>query len=405
MGDHAEPAEPKSLAEKVMSKIEGKNTFIGICTKRERTIDDSLLTPVRRQPAFRKAKESDFQWKTSDWILQEIGLAKGRGLAIVLLVEEGLRVTSGLQGDVEYIPFVREAPEKSWGKILEMFTALSPKPSTGLPMAPEVKSTDTTPKQAPTPSPEEPKPDWKRDDYERAMFWAILEDRTAEAETINTAYLATPEAGINDNADTWKARNERWRLIFGKGGSLAKLKALVDNHPHNAKILEELAQVLEEYRDYAEAARTYEASSKETSDVAEQKRLLGQAALQYAAMGELNKTAEIIRGLRAAVGAGTVGELGLLLILSKLAEHTKEDEVLIAIMERIVEVTPDDFGARFSLAYKHSEIGNNDMALHHYLRIPDAARKGMTWNNLGVSFQVSDACQISRSISASRGDG
>jgi hypothetical protein len=44
--EHAEAAEPKMLAEKVMSLIFNKNVFIGICTKRELAIDSSALSPL-----------------------------------------------------------------------------------------------------------------------------------------------------------------------------------------------------------------------------------------------------------------------------------------------------------------------------------------------------------------------
>ena len=39
-------------------------------------------------------------------------------------------------------------------------------------------------------------------------------------------------------------------------------------------------------------------------------------------------------------------------------------------LERIVDVKPDDFTSLFNLAYKHSGMGNKDVALHHYLQIP-----------------------------------
>jgi len=88
-----------------------------------------------------------------------------------------------------------------------MITALSPKRSTELAMPTEVKSSDAA---ALTPLSEvdrtTPNPDWKREDYEQAMVLAILDDRTAEAETINTAYLATSEAGTTDNTATWAPR-------------------------------------------------------------------------------------------------------------------------------------------------------------------------------------------------------
>jgi hypothetical protein len=41
--DHAEAAEPKVVAEKVMSLIANKNVFIGICTKKEYVIQPDLL--------------------------------------------------------------------------------------------------------------------------------------------------------------------------------------------------------------------------------------------------------------------------------------------------------------------------------------------------------------------------
>jgi hypothetical protein len=48
-----------------------------------------------------------------------------------------------------------------------------------------------------------------------------------------------------------------------------------------------------------------------------------------------------------------------------------------------------DKDMRFSLAYKYSNIENNDLAVFHYLRIPSEERTSMTWNNLGVAFGLS----------------
>lgn len=81
---HAEPAEPRVLAEKVMSLLAGKNLFIGICTKNERVISPTALIPSRFPGKRLKAREEDFDWKTSDWIIQEIGLALGLGLDVML---------------------------------------------------------------------------------------------------------------------------------------------------------------------------------------------------------------------------------------------------------------------------------------------------------------------------------
>jgi hypothetical protein len=55
-------------------------------------------------------------------------------------------------------------------------------------------------------------------------------------------------------------------------------------------------------------------------------------------------------------------------------------------MERIIALDPSQVKTRFSLAFKHSEIGNDGLALFHYLKIPAAARDPIAWNNLGVAL-------------------
>ncbi|WP_298872209.1 hypothetical protein [uncultured Bradyrhizobium sp.] len=87
--EHAENAEPRILTEKVLRLIEDKNTFIGICTRKEQATSPSKLKSLLLQPQSWKIGKVDLAWKTSDWIIQEIGLAIGRRLNIILLIEEG----------------------------------------------------------------------------------------------------------------------------------------------------------------------------------------------------------------------------------------------------------------------------------------------------------------------------
>ncbi len=88
--DHAKDAETKELAEKVLAKIQDKELFIGICTSKEKTINLKELSPT----LFGKRLSGDvnsYLSKTSDWIIQEVGLAIGRNMALMLLVEQGVR--------------------------------------------------------------------------------------------------------------------------------------------------------------------------------------------------------------------------------------------------------------------------------------------------------------------------
>lgn len=96
--EHAENPEPEVVDVKVLGLLADKNVFIGICTRKERVIQP---TSLKRPWFFRSllaAPAEDFQWKTSDWIIQEIGLAVGRGLKVVLLLETGVKTPGALQG-------------------------------------------------------------------------------------------------------------------------------------------------------------------------------------------------------------------------------------------------------------------------------------------------------------------
>jgi hypothetical protein len=79
----AKRAEPRDVAEKVLRILSDKNLFIGICTKKERVIADEQLRRVWLRRASLQAEEQEFRWKTSDWAIQEIGLAMGKQLPII----------------------------------------------------------------------------------------------------------------------------------------------------------------------------------------------------------------------------------------------------------------------------------------------------------------------------------
>jgi hypothetical protein len=116
---HAEVAEPKQLADKVMRLIADCNVFIGICTRKEYAVDPRVLRTKYFGYGLGVQKDA-LVWKTSDWIIQEIGLAIGKGLNLILLIEDGVRDPGGLQGNIEYVPFERSALEEAFGKLLEM---------------------------------------------------------------------------------------------------------------------------------------------------------------------------------------------------------------------------------------------------------------------------------------------
>ena len=70
--------------------------LVAICTKKEQCTNKRIFsTPIR---SIFIAPDVDFQWKTSDWIIQEIGYAAGRGMPVIVLLEQGVREPGGIKG-------------------------------------------------------------------------------------------------------------------------------------------------------------------------------------------------------------------------------------------------------------------------------------------------------------------
>jgi tetratricopeptide (TPR) repeat protein len=385
---HAEPAEPKILAEKVKSTLSDKNVLIAICTKRECVIAPSALKNAFFSPDFFKAKRTDLSWKTSDWIIQEIGLAIGKGLDLILLIESDVQNPGGLQGDLEYITFDRSYPDRSFGKVLEMITALSPKASGLIARSSETRSPLSEVQKEPTPTDQwwVPKPEWDRSQYEATLMVMVPFDKTDHIPTLTQAYLDSKYAEQRDNKQRWEALVEYVLLLHGKGGSLAKLKALAEAHPHSPGTLEQLAKGFALFENHRDAATTYEQALHAITDGDDVFSLLARAAVQY--MHAKDRTAADALISRMKSGATTIpnGELRLLRALREIAEIEKDEEATLAFMERIIQIEPDDDRTRFSLAFKYSEGGNDALALFHYLRTAADGRDPSTWNNLAVEF-------------------
>jgi tetratricopeptide (TPR) repeat protein len=387
---HAEAAEPRVIDAKVLSLFDSKNLFIAICTKKERVVAPRVLKGSIFTNNRLSAKADDFGWKTSDWIIQEIGLAIGRGLNVVLLVEQGLRSPGGLQGNLERIEFEKDAPEKVFGKLIEMISALTPKTANVTLAEPESQSSppeEKNPIQAPEGADwRTPKPEWKRQNYEIALIHSVIIDDQANQQSISDNYLATELGSRNQNQKTWEAFKEYTNLNFGKGGSLSHLTKLADENPTMWEIVNYVARIYLKYEEYGKAAVLFERAAGEAGDIHEELKLLGEAALAYQKAKDANASFTVITQMRYKCADASHGEIDVLLAIRKLAEITEDDEISIGTMERQLELNPDDIDTRFAIAYKYSEQGNDALAAMHYARIAYAERTAVTWNNLGVAF-------------------
>jgi tetratricopeptide (TPR) repeat protein len=375
----AEAAESRPPADKVIRLMRDKNVFIGICTAKE-WVTRKPLAQVWSRVWGRK---DQFERKTSDWIIQEIGLARGKELRLILLIENGVRKPGGIQSDVEYIEFDRQNPGAAFIKIAQMLGDISQK-STAVAVLSPVASPPEKAVDDDAIDYSSPPTNWTRSDYEFAFFNLVYDGKTTESEALSAAYLRSETArALNDEAD-WHAFAEWVRIGVGKGGDVLKLKALAEKQP-TSEVCEYLGLGLSKYGDLKGAASAFERASSLATDTADAVRLLGAAARAYQKKKMISEANSIYRQMREKVRAEPSGEVALLQALRQASEDSEDHDLLRAILERLVELNPSDNATRFRLAYLHGENDAADLSLLHYFRIPSQERESGTWNNIGVA--------------------
>src|SRR3990172_8386795 len=99
--ESGELAENRSVSAKIKERIDRNLIFVGIFTRRCK-LDGKYL------------------YSTSNWVIQESGYALGKDKELILLVEDNIDNFPELQGDLEHIPFQREALDSTFIKLNEI---------------------------------------------------------------------------------------------------------------------------------------------------------------------------------------------------------------------------------------------------------------------------------------------
>jgi tetratricopeptide (TPR) repeat protein len=400
--DHARAAEPKELAAKVLSLIKGKNLFIGICTKKERSIAQQMLREGWLRRGTLTGNADGFSWKTSDWIIQEIGLAIGRDMNLILLVERGLRPPGGLQGNIEYIEFDRLVPERSFGRILEMLRALLPKPVASPPgeVRPTAPATESLEPRDLLSNFVTPTPQWAQNDFEFGLFHAIGSgDSTAET-AISDAFLASALAASPFAKEAWAARTEYFRIFFGKGGKIERLEALAVEYSKNDEVHASLARAYKVLGEPKKAAECYVSAADLAANPNKTAKHLGTAITAYLEAKEDAEADKIATRLRAMETADPETTNAIVTALRSAADMQDNLDAYFGLSESWLELHPDDTSVRFDLAYKYSQGNRETLSLYHDHRINSSERSTATWNNLGVQYEHFDL--HGKSVSAYR---
>jgi tetratricopeptide (TPR) repeat protein len=337
------------------------------------------------------AHHSKYAWKASDWIIQEIGVAIGREMSLILLVEEGVRVPGAFQGNIERISFSRQSPQQSFARILEMLTALRPTPLPAL--EPETRTTvveaeiEQEAKKDGTKWWLEPKPAWRQEEYELALVLTMETDNGEGEKLVARAYLDSIEPSETNKRASWEAYQEYLKVILGKGGVLSKLEELSKLYSENDEVQRYLGMAYENYQEYDKAAEPLKRAAELALGQRQKLADLGKAALCLLRSGRKVDAQLIVDEMKQLASMTDKGNEILVSTLREIADLDADSDVYFGLTEHMLELKPDDITARFQIALRYSQEKQQELSLFHYLRIPERQRAGGAWNNLGVQYE------------------
>lgn len=230
-----------------------------------------------------------------------------------------------------------------------------------------------------------PNESWGRDDFQRAIFRAIHARNEERIEALDQAYRKTHQCTLGDNSATWDAFTEWARIVVGKGGQLKRLKILAEANPSSAETLSYLARAYARFDQHTLAANTFDAAMTASRTLERKAKYASLAVEEFSKAKDENHMNAALDTLRKLAVEEPSLELKLTETIKDLLEESEPSPFTIALMERQMELTPDDHELRFKLAHKQSEAGNEDIALHHYGKMPRGDRDSGTWNNMAVA--------------------
>ena len=387
--DHARGAQATQVSQKVLEKIEGKNVFIGICSASECVSAIADIRTPRLRPRTRVISAEHVLRKSSDWITQEIGLAIGRRMKVILLLEEGVRSPGGLQGDLEYISFRRDAVERCFDPLLQMIAALRPPPARALgPALESVVSPAPAESAADRPSPPSASEAEGVAPEVRASYRVFEAAFEGTMENLNAAMASFEQVNPEPSKTTVAELRSRALIIMGERTGAAYLgeqRKLAAAFPKSYSIAIGVANALNQLGETASAASGYLHAESLTDSPQSKARALAGAARAQLRGGQ----GEAARQLAARVDLLVDLSNSSAAIIWQAAELWKElgeTERFNALAELALELDPARSHERFTLAYAYGEADAEALSLVHYRAVvqTDDSNEG-AWNNLGVA--------------------
>jgi hypothetical protein len=384
--ERAKDSELKAVSEKVKEKMEGRDLFIGILTRKNREIEHAKLNEKGKN--LYCGNKNDFFWNASYWIIQESGYALGKGMQLLFLVEGGIPSLSGLQGDLEFISFSRENPQMAFQKINEMINSLLQKPAKlKLQEAvTEQKNIEQIKKEEELESTESKKDrkDWSDDDYINALIRAIFKDEEEEEKRIHEEYLKKKE-GDERAKVKWESERLYWKHSLRKSDVFKDLKNLAVQNPNHPYPHVNLGLIYSDFENFGEASREYIKSAECSEDEDWKTKRICDAAKALAKNKNHSEAQELILKHISQRGEIICADV-IFQSLGVIALEEGDVNSYTSFCEKTLTLKPDNYSLRFDLAYKYSEEEKHHLSLYHYKILIKQKQDGTYWNNLGVAY-------------------
>ena len=387
--DHAEEAQTMAISQKVKDKIIGKNLFIGIFTKKERVIKAHLLVKgMLINSKNLMSDESNFEWKTSDWVLQELGYCLGKDMSAIILLEKGSRSISGLQADHEYIEFDRSNPTLSFQKLLQQISSTRIKT-----IKDEVQSEDSkvsteelesinSSKKNSVLDWKNPAQSWVSTDYWVGLYLAVVDKDHITEQKIYSAFTSRYE-GDTSEIKIWEADYLLIKQKLLNQSAIAPIQALIKENPTVIDLHNKLAEAYEGFNSYDLAFKESEIALQPPQEITMSNLTQSVNLLEKYKGAKFARN--YLKGFLSKIPDNQNDKCKFMTLYGKLF---KEDlpNIFFSLTEAALAIQPDDSSLRFDLAYKYSELDLFKLSTYHYKILVQTSPTDNNWNNLGVAY-------------------
>lgn len=386
--ESAEKSQPKLVAQKVNEKMENKNIYIGICTSREYAI---TLDKLKGHKILKVmwGNKNDFELKTSDWLLQEIGYATAKKMKIILLKEDTVRVPGGIQGDLEYIDFSRNNPEKCFNKINEVLSGITFKQKESLTTGAatsqtqekesnkkqSIKSTNNT-------------NEWELEDFENAIINAMVNKNNENEEKIKGSFSKSRYSKDPKTKIEWEAKLLFYKYLIDGINTIDDLIRLNRENPGVDLVSYHIGLLYSDFSQNEKAAEYFSNCSEITDDARTKVISTLHASTEYYKCGNTDKSLEFFSSLKEFDKFKDVIQNLSYEFFANIFKDNEFYDFYFALVESLLENTPTDYDSRFNLAYQYSELDEYDLALYHYDILKKMKPTAIIFNNLGVAYEA-----------------